>query len=149
MGSSVPKSAAEIMQRLFEVVLDEARTHPDFAERLLKALPFDAVARIDFKPDEASRKTPAPRNARTRTRTGAFDPNAFSLVANLKTLGELGLRKKLKAFSPKQLQSIVAEQRLDVDEKVFRNKKRATREMIDAIMLALHARVAGSIAAAS
>lgn len=160
MGSAVPKSAAEMMQRLFEVVLDEARTHPEFAEKLLRALPFEAVARIEFNTAEPPRKTP-PRKihvvsvpeetpaAPQKAGAEAFDPNAFSLIADLKSLGEPGLREKLKAFTPKQLQSIVEEQHLDVDDKVFKNKKRATREMIEAIIVALQARIAGRIVAAS
>jgi hypothetical protein len=161
MGSSVPQSAASILQRLFDVVLDEARTHPEFAEKLLRALPFDAIARIDVRAgvEGPQKKTPARKTAaepakKEKVRVEqdepvAFDPNAFSLIAGLKTLGLEGLRDKLKAYNPQQLLSMADEQHLDVDEKAFKNRKRTTNEMVDTIIRALQSRIAGRIIASS
>jgi hypothetical protein len=160
MGSSIPKSAAEILQRMFDVVLEEARTHPEFAEKLLRSLPFDAVARIEVKveapPKKASpKKAPAPalqsaeRPAPPKREPVVFDPNAFSLIAELKILGDAGLREKLRSFTPRELQTMVEEQNLALDDKVFRNKKKTSRDIIEAIIAALHARIAGRIVASS
>jgi hypothetical protein len=161
MGSSIPKSAAEILQRMFNVVLEEARTHPEFAEKLLMSLPFDAVARIEVKaeapPKKApAKKAPAPALASAerpappkRPEPQVFDPNAFSLLAELKILGDAGLREKLKGFTPRELQSMVEEQNLILDDKVFRNKKKTSRDIIEAIIAALRARIAGRIVASS
>jgi hypothetical protein len=159
MGSAVPQSAAEILRRIFDVVLEEATNQPEFAEKLLRSLPFDAVARIEIRGDgtidrPSPRKAPpAPENSeKTRmdkTEAEPFDPNAFSLVVGLKVLGEAGLREKLKLFNARQLFSMVEEQHLDVDDKVFKNRKKSSREMIDAIIDALQARITGRITAAS
>lgn len=159
MGSRIPQSASDILQRLFDVVLDEARTHPEFAEKLLKSLPFDSIARIEVNVEGPPRKAEArrapaasggaPDKMGLKAEAETFDPNAFSLIAALKALGEAALRQKLKAYNAKQLLSMVEEQRLEVDEKVFRNRKRATREMIDAIIAAIHFRIAGRLSAAS
>jgi hypothetical protein len=164
MGSSIPKSAAEILQRMFDVVLEEARTHPEFAEKLLRSLPFDAVARIEVKevkveapPKKApAKKVPAAvlESAERPTppkkpQPAVFDPNAFSLIAELKILGDAGLREKLKGFTPRELQNMVEEQNLALDDKVFRNKKKTSRDIVEAIIAALRARIAGRIVASS
>jgi hypothetical protein len=162
MGSSIPKSAGEILQRLFDVVLDEARTRPEFAEKLLRSLPFDAVARIEVKVETPPKKAPpAPKRASAavagsverppaeKPERVVFDPNAFSLIAELKILGDAGLREKLKGFSPRELQSMVEEQNLALDDKVFRNKKKTSRDIIEAIIVALHKRITGRIVASS
>lgn len=165
MGSSIPKSASEILQRLFDVVLEQARTQPDFAEKLLRALPFDAVARIDVhaappapaRTETSPKKTPpkkAPpksvdRPPALKAEAAVFDPNAFSLIAELKIRGDAGLREKLKTFSPKELQVMAEEQNLVMDDKLFRNKKKTSREIIEAIIVALRARIAQRINASS
>jgi len=129
--------AEQILSRIFEVVLEEARQRPEFAEKLVKALPERAIAEIQ-KP-ERSRKTKS-----------GFDPNAFSLVAVMQTEGAAGLKRRLNPIKRKQdVRSLAEAQHLPVDRETFYNNKRNLPELKDELIRATEARIADRMAAAS
>jgi hypothetical protein len=133
--SSLP--ADQILSKIFEVVLEEARQRPEFAQKLVNALPRGAIAEI-HKP-ERSRKT----------RVG-FDPNAFSLVAVLQTEGSAGLKRRLNPIKRKQdLRSLAEAQHVPVDRDTFYNNKTKLPELKDELIRATEARLADRVAAAS
>jgi hypothetical protein len=133
--NSVP--ADQILEKIFEVVLEEARQRPQFAEKLVGALPRGAIAEIQ-KP-ESSRKTRA-----------GFDPNAFSLVAVLQTEGTAGLKRRLNPIKRKQdVRSLAEAQHVPVDRERFYSNKTRLPELKHELIRATEARIADRMAAAS
>lgn len=130
-------SADQLLARIFEVVLEEARQRPDFAERLVKALPSGAVAEIR-KP------------AQSRKPKAGFDPNAFSLVAVMQTEGTQGLRRRLNPIKRKQdLRALAEAQHIPVDRETFYNDRTKLPALKDELIRATEARVDDRMAAAS
>lgn len=133
--NSVP--ADQILAKIFEVVLEEARQRPEFAEKLVKALPHGAVAEI--KKPERSRKTKA-----------GFDPNAFSLVAVLQTEGTAGLKRRLNPIRRKQdVRALAEAQHMPVDREIFYRNNTKLQGLKDELIRATEARIADRMAAAS
>lgn len=135
--SENPVPADQILAKIFEVVLEEARQRPEFAEKLVKALPHGAVAEI--KKPERSRKTRA-----------GFDPNAFSLVAVLQTEGTAGLKRRLNPIRRKQdLRALAQAQHMPVDRQTFYSDRTKLQALKDELIRATEARIADRMAAAS
>ncbi|MFP3921500.1 MAG: hypothetical protein ACLFPA_11520 [Dichotomicrobium sp.] len=129
--------AHQILARIFEVVLEEARHRPEFAEKLLKALPSGAIAQIE-KPQK------------TRESKPGFDPNAFSLVAVMQTEGETGLRRRLNPLQRKQdLRALAEAQHIPVDRTLFYGSKTRLQALKDELIQATRRRIDDRIAAAS
>jgi hypothetical protein len=135
-GSSQEMGADEILERLFGVILDEARRRPDFAHRLVDALPVSAVARIE-------------KSARPQPAKYTFNPNAFSLVAVLQTQGEDGLLRQLNPIDRKErLREIAKAQHIPLTGKAAQ-RKATLGEIRAALVRGAKARLAGREAAAS
>jgi len=132
-----PMPADQILARIFEVVLDEARQRPEFAEKLVKALPSGAIAEIQ-KP------------VRTKEVKTGFDPNAFSLVAAMQTDGVSGLKRRLNPIKRKQdLRALAEAQHIPVDRAKFYNDRTKLQDLKNELIRATEARIADRIAAAS
>jgi len=129
--------ADRILENLFSVILDEARKRPDFAEKLLSALPQGAIARIE-------------RPERTTTTRASFDPNSFSLVAVMQTEGETGLRRRLNPLQRKQdIRAIAEAQHIPVDRAKFYNNRTKLQSLKDELIEGTRARISDRMAAAS
>jgi len=129
--------AHQILAQIFDIVLEEARQRPEFAERLVNALPQGAIARID-KPQKA------------RKPKSGSDPNAFSLVAVMQTEGETGLRRRLNPIQRKQdLRAMAEAQHLPVNRTTFYHNRIKVRDLKEELIRATEARITDRMAAAS
>lgn len=133
MSDELP--ADELLAKLFEVVLDEARSNRNFAEKLVSALPAQVVARI-----ETSRKKAAAKPAKP-----AAEP-PMSLTRLMNREGEEGLQTFLKARNKMILRGIVERQQIPVDPAVFEGDAKSVR---DAIVAGVKSKIADRLAAAS
>lgn len=132
MGSANAIGAVELLERLFAVVIAEAKARPQFAAKLISALPQEAVVRIE-KPQV--RKQPG------------FDPNSFSLVAVFESEGERGLRQRLNALKNKQqFRNLAAAQHIAIESAVF---KKSLARIKDALVEGVKLRIGNRLAAAS
>ncbi|RIA55642.1 hypothetical protein [Dichotomicrobium thermohalophilum] len=135
--SENPVPADQILAKIFEVVLEEARQRPEFAEKLVNALPRGAIAEIQ-KP------------ARARKAKAGFDPNAFSLVAVMQTEGMAGVKRRLNPIKRKQdLRALAEAQHMPVDRETFYSDKTKLQALKDELIRATEARIADRMAAAS
>lgn len=133
--NSVP--ADQILEKIFAVVLDEARQRPEFAEKLVASLPSGAIARIE-------------KAAPTRKAKPAFDPNGFSLVAVMQNEGEAGVKRRLNPLQRKQdLRSIAEAQHIPVNRERFYSKKSTLQVLKEELIAGTKARIANRMAAAS
>jgi hypothetical protein len=130
MTTSDEMPADQLLAKLFEVVLEEARSNRDFAEKLVGALPAQVVARI-----ETGRKKP-PRSA---------EP-PVSLTRLMNREGEDALQAFLKSRNRMVLRGIVERQQIPLDISVFEGDVKAIRE---AIVAGVKSKIADRLAAAS
>lgn len=135
MTSEEMVKADEVLERLFRVVLEEARARPEFAERLISALPKAAIVKVE--------------RTQAKKKRDNFDPNAFSLVAVLEREGEKGLRQRLNPFRSKdKLRAIAEAQHIPLNE-AARRSKATVKDIRDAIIEGVKFRIADRLAAAS
>jgi hypothetical protein len=127
MSEEMP--ADELLAKLFEIVLDEARTNRQFAERLVGALPSQVVARI-----ETRKKAPKP----------AEPPVSLTRLMNRE--GEDALQAFLKRRTKSQMRDIVERQQIPVDLTVLDGDVQMIR---DAIVEGVKSKIADRLAAAS
>jgi hypothetical protein len=130
MTISEEMPADQLLAKLFEVVLDEARSNRTFAEKLVGALPSQVVARI-----ETGRKKPS---------KPAEPPVSLTRLMNRE--GEDALQAFLKNRNKVGLRGIVERQQIPVDLSVFDGDVKAIR---DAIVEGVKAKIADRLAAAS
>jgi hypothetical protein len=130
MTMSEEMPADQLLAKLFEVVLDEARSNRSFAEKLVGALPSQVVARI-----ETGRKKPA---------KPAEPPVSLTRLMNRE--GEDALQAFLKSRNKVGLRGIVERQQIPVDLSVFDGDVKAIR---DAIVEGVKSKIADRLAAAS
>jgi hypothetical protein len=127
MSEEMP--ADELLAKLFEVVLDEARTNRKFAEKMVSALPKQIVARIETK-----KRPPKP----------AEPPVSLTRLMNRE--GEDALQAFLKRRNKPHLRDIVERQQIPLDLSVFDGDVKAIR---DAIVEGVKSKIADRLAAAS
>lgn len=130
MTANTEVSAEELLKQLFEVVLEEARTNKSFAQKLVEALPSQAVIRIE--------------TGRKRAAKPAEPPVSLTRLMNRE--GEQALRFFLKKRNKPQLKLIVERQQIPVQEEAFNRKTDALR---DAIVDGVRFKIADRLAAAS
>jgi hypothetical protein len=123
--------ADQLLAKLFEVVLDEARSNRSFAEKLVGALPSEVVVRI-----EAGRKKPA---------KAATEP-PVSLTRLFNREGEDALQAFLKKRTKAHLRDIVERQQIPVEQSVFDGDAGVVRQ---AIVDGVKSKIADRLAAAS
>jgi hypothetical protein len=128
MSEEMP--ADQLLAKLFEVVLDEARSNRKFAEKLVGALPSQVVARI-----ETSRRKPS---------KPAEPPVSLTRLMNRE--GEDALQAFLKRRNKPHLRHIVERQQIPLDLSVFDGDVKAIR---DAIVEGVKSKIADRLAAAS
>lgn len=127
MSEEMP--ADQLLAKLFEVVLDEARTNRQFAERLVGSLPAQVVARIETK-----KRPPKP----------AEPPVSLARLMNRE--GEDALVAFLKRRNKSQMRDIVERQQIPVDVAVLDGDVQGIRE---AIVTGVKSKIADRLAAAS
>lgn len=128
--------ADQILEKIFAVILEEARLRPDFAERLIAALPTAAIARIE-KPKRDRKPKPG------------IDPNSFSLVAIMQTEGEAAVRRRLNPLQRKQdVRAIAEAQHIPVDHARFYASRTRLEALKDELLKGARARIADRMAAA-
>lgn len=127
-------SAAEVLKSMFSVVLAEAERNPRFAEKLIAALPTNAV--VEVKGGRA--KKPA-------AEAPPFDPHAFSLVATFRKEGGDKLRDRLDKLTKDQVTQMADAQTISLTPADLRKRKSA---IITATIKATEARLADRFAAA-
>ena len=127
MSDEMP--ADELLAKLFEIVLDEARTNRQFAERLVGALPSQVVARIE-----------------TRKKTSKPSEPPVSLTRLMNREGEDALQAFLKRRTKSQMRDIVERQQIPVDLTVLEGDVQVIR---DAIVEGVKSKIADRLAAAS
>ena len=127
MSEEMP--ADELLAKLFEVVLDEARTNRKFAEKMVSALPRQIVARIETK-----KRPPKP----------AEPPVSLTRLMNRE--GEDALQAFLKRRTKSQMRDIVERQQIPVDLAVLEGDVQVIR---DAIVTGVKSKIADRLAAAS
>ncbi len=128
--------AEQLLEQLFAVVLEEARSNGSFAEKLVAALPSRAVVRI-----EARRA----RSASSR-KTGAQKEEPVSLTRLMNREGERALREFLKKRNTRQLRDLVERQQIPIGSGGSEGDLAALR---DAIVDGVKFRIADRLAAAS
>ena len=128
--------AEQVLERLFAVVLEEARTNGSFAEKLVAALPSRAVVRIETRRAKsgASRKT------------GTQKEQPVSLTRLMNREGEPALREFLKKRNTKQLRDLVERQQIPIG---IGGSDRDLPALRDAIVEGVKFRIADRLAAAS
>jgi hypothetical protein len=129
MSDELP--ADELLAKLFEVVLDEARSNRRFAEKLVSALPAQVVARIETGRKKAVAKPAEP---------------PMSLTRLMNREGEEALQAFLKVRNKLILRGIVDRQQIPVDPSVFDGDAKSVR---DAIVAGVKSKIADRLAAAS
>lgn len=122
--------ADQLLAKLFDVVLDEARSNRRFAEKLLEALPSGAVVRIP--------------NGRKKTTKTTEPP--VSLTRLLNREGEDALETFLKRRTKVHLRAIIERQQIPVEPSVFEGDVSLVRQ---AIVEGVKAKIADRLAAAS
>jgi hypothetical protein len=127
MSEEMP--ADELLAKLFEVVLDEARTNRKFAEKMVSALPKQIVARIETK-----KRPPKP----------AEPPVSLTRLMNRE--GEDALQAFLKRRTKSQMRDIVERQQIPVDLALLEGDVQVIR---DAIVTGVKSKIADRLAAAS
>lgn len=105
-------SLETILEELFAVIVSEARSNPEFSERLGKVLEAPSSPKMAKR---SGRRTPA-----------VFDP--FELVQD----GEEVLRSRLAQLTVEQLKDIVAEQGMDRAKLAM--KWKASDRLVDLIV---------------
>jgi hypothetical protein len=127
MSEEMP--ADELLAKLFEVVLDEARTNRKFAEKMVSALPKQIVARIETK-----KRPPKPTEP------------PVSLTRLMNREGEDALQAFLKRRTKSQMRDIVERQQIPVDLALLEGDVQVIR---DAIVTGVKSKIADRLAAAS
>jgi hypothetical protein len=122
-------SADQLLAKLFEVVLDEARTNRQFAEKLVGSLPRQVIARIETK---------------KRPPKAAEPPVSLTRLMNRE--GEDALVAFLKRRNKSQMRDIVERQQIPVDLAVLDGEVQSIR---DAIVSGVKSKIADRLAAAS
>jgi hypothetical protein len=112
MDVTIEMTADQILERLFAIVVEEAKERPTFAKKLLDCFPPNLVLK--------SGQTPK------RKRTG-FNPLAFSVAGVLMKSGEEALIENLKDKTPSQLKQIVAAQEIALDVSLLSGRPKAER----------------------
>jgi hypothetical protein len=128
IGEEMP--ADQLLAKLFEVVLDEARSNRTFAEKLVGALPVQVVARIETGRRKPAKPTEPP----------------VSLTRLMNREGEDALQAFLKRRNKPHLRDIVERQQIPVDLSIFEGDVKAIR---DAIVEGVKSKIADRLAAAS
>jgi hypothetical protein len=128
MSDEMP--ADQLLAKLFEVVLDEARSNRHFAEKLVSALPAQVVARIETSRKKAGKPAEPP----------------MSLTRLMNRDGEEALQAFLKLRNKMILRGIVERQQIPVDPTVFDGDAKSVR---DAIVAGVKSKIADRLAAAS
>jgi hypothetical protein len=123
--------ADQLLAKLFEVVLNEARSNRHFAEKLVGALPSQVVARIETGRKKASKPSAEP---------------PVSLTRLMNREGEDALQAFLKVRTKAGLRGIVERQQIPVEPSVFDGDVKAVR---DAIVQGVKSKIADRLAAAS
>jgi hypothetical protein len=122
-----------LLAKLFEVVLDEARSNRHFAEKLVSALPAQVVARIETNRKKAGKSSKS-----------AEPPMSLTRLMNRE--GEEALQAFLKLRNKMILRGIVERQQIPVDPVVFEGDVKSVR---DAIVAGVKSKIADRLAAAS
>lgn len=128
MSDEMP--ADQLLAKLFEVVLDEARSNRNFAEKLVGALPTQVVARIETGRKKASKPAEPP----------------VSLTRLFNREGEDALQAFLKRRTKSQMRDIVERQQIPVDLAALDGDVQVVR---DAIVTGVKSKIADRLAAAS
>jgi len=123
-----PMDGVLLLERLFAVVLEEARFNKGFATRLISALPRQVVVRI------ATQKRPKKPK------------EIVNLVRLLRMEGEDAINTYLKKLNRIQLKTIVERQQIPVPETIF---SRDVQEVRAAIVEGVKFRIADRRAAGS
>ena len=100
--------AVDIIEHLFKLVIEEARSRPAFAKKLVKVFPRDMML-----------AQPAVRTARKSKSGHAFDPVSVNPVVIVREKGEDALKFELgKRRAKKELLAIIRVHNLDVPARV-------------------------------
>jgi hypothetical protein len=122
--------ADQLLAKLFDVVLDEARSNRNFAERLVGALPGEVVVRIDAGRKKAAKSAEPP----------------VSLTRLFNREGEDALQAFLKKRNKTHMRDIVERQQIPVELSVFDGDIGVVRQ---AIVEGVKSKIADRLAAAS
>jgi hypothetical protein len=122
----------EILERIFKTVLEEATFNKSFAEKLIQALPKQAIARIE-----------------TRKRAPKKKEEPVSLQRLMRMEGEQALRKYLskRGSNCKNLRKIAFSQQIPLSDEARRLKK--MEPLVEEIIEGVKFRIADRRAAAS
>ncbi len=117
------KSAHELLEKVFSVVVKEAKSNPGFAQKMLEALPAEAVAKAGGKPVGRKRKK------------DDFDVGKYHAVNILRQYGEGVLEGRLNEVKKDDLKKVAAYSGLKLTGPAA--KKAATKAVIiEGIVLA-------------
>jgi hypothetical protein len=130
MTTNIEMPADQLLAKLFEVVLDEARANKRFAEKLVGVLPENIVVRIDVSRRKSSPTSEVPA----------------SLTRIMNREGEDSLRAFLKARNKVGLRGLVERQQIPIELSVFDQDIKNVRE---AIVEGVKSKIADRLAAAS
>jgi len=122
--------ADQLLAKLFEVVLNEARSNRQFAQKLIGALPTQVVVRIESGPKKGGKPVEPP----------------ISLTSLMNREGEAALRAFLKPKKKAQLHAMIERQQLPIDPAILDSAPQAIR---DAIVDGVKWKIADRLAAAS
>ncbi len=146
----------ETLEKLFAIIIDEARRRPEFARRLQTALPKiqEADCQRTPAPKPGATTTPlspkAPGKTKCRTGRGRFDPHAFSLIAVMKREGEAALRAHLAGVRLRsQLLKMAEAQHIPVERSLFTRKGVPLSKAREALIAGVKQRIQDRLAAAS
>jgi hypothetical protein len=112
MDVAIEMTADQILERLFSIVVEEAKERPTFAKKLLDCFPPNLV----LKGGQTSKRKAA-----------GFDPFAFSVAGVLMKSGEEALIEKLKSKTPSQLRQIAVAQEIGLDDALLAGRPKAER----------------------
>lgn len=134
MSVKVSNSADELLERIFQIIVEEARSRPEFAEKLINAIAHtNPISKVDQKKQKP-----------------IFDPNSFSLITEMKTEGKEGLIKRLNKIRSRQILKQLAEaQNVPIREEVFSDRNIQLAQIRQLIIEGVQKRINDRLAAAS
>ena len=134
MSVKVSNSADELLERIFQIIVEEARSRPEFAEKLINAITHtNPISKVDQKKQKPN-----------------FDPNSFSLITEMKTEGKEGLMKRLNKIRSRQILKQLAEaQNVPIREEVFSDRNIQLAQIRQLIIEGVQKRINDRLAAAS
>ncbi len=126
--SEIP--ADQLLQQLFDAVVEEARSNPAFADRLIAAL----AGRVAVRTEAGGKKAPKPKE------------EAVLLTRLFNQEGEEAVRTYLRGQKPASLRALVKRQHIPVEPEMLKGKAEVLH---DAIVEGVKLRIADRLAAAS